>query len=138
RALAAASCGDREIVGVFILGVALVAPDPGPLDLVQTDGLGQVLPQLEILDRAGFPDPAAGGPAGSPFPHAFDQIFGIGDHEHTEAIALTGQNSECGNSPTEGHPVIGGIRHVGEKVPALYLPAGSSLDEATCSSRVLT
>src|SRR5512134_559292 len=58
--------GGREDVDVFVLGVAGVATDPPPGHRVGTRRLLQLLPQLEILDRAAFAFPPARLPSGQP------------------------------------------------------------------------
>src|SRR5690606_39294355 len=56
-------CGpDRQVVGVFVLRVAGVPPDPAPVDLVPACLADQGAPQLDVLDRAGLPFPAPADP----------------------------------------------------------------------------
>src|SRR5437773_1424602 len=56
----------RQEVGVLVLGVVGVPPDPPPLHVVRPGSLLEFLPQLEALERAALAAPAAGRAA----PHA--------------------------------------------------------------------
>src|SRR6267378_3750552 len=71
---------DRQEVGVFVLHVLVVAPDPAPID----DGmrgrhLRELLPQVRVLERPRLAAPAARFPILAPLVHAFHEIFGIGN-----------------------------------------------------------
>src|SRR5688500_5258930 len=57
---------NRQIIGVFVLGVSVVPPHPGELALVQRQRLGQRPPQLQVLDPPGFALPPPGDPPGQP------------------------------------------------------------------------
>jgi len=76
------ACG--QMIGVFVLWVTVVAADPAPLDFVAAgaDDAYKLVPEGEVLDRAAFAYPAAGGPAEDPVAEAIYEIAGVaGEHD---------------------------------------------------------
>src|SRR3989442_12132330 len=69
RALLTLGCVHRERVGVLVLGMAGVPAHPAPLHGVGGGGLYELLPQLQVLDRAALPLPAARLPVLHPCRH---------------------------------------------------------------------
>src|SRR6266699_6717147 len=61
-----------ERVGVFVLGMAGVSPYPAPAHGVARFRLHQLLPQLEVLDRAALASPTPCLPILDPRRHALD------------------------------------------------------------------
>src|SRR5690606_36912156 len=57
---------NREIVGVFVLGMTAMAPHPHELHLVIGQQRPQLLPHRQVLDRAALAGPAAPMPARRP------------------------------------------------------------------------
>src|SRR5260370_42594348 len=64
----------RERVGVLVLRVTGVAPDPGPVDRVPRRRLHQFLPQRQVLDDAALATPASGDPVWHPLRHPLDEV----------------------------------------------------------------
>src|SRR5436189_177319 len=104
---------DREVVGVLVLGVVVVATHPPPLHGVSSGGLHQLLPQREVLYAA-----ARGGldqrgvAAGIGRLHAVAEAALVGVHEHADRRRLLGHlragsppGCRCGaGSPRRGTP----------------------------------
>src|SRR3954465_3941136 len=65
---------DGAEVGVLVLRMAGVALHPAPLQLVSRGEGEERLPQLQVLHRACFALPAAGGPAVHPLRHRVHQV----------------------------------------------------------------
>src|SRR5574338_60752 len=101
---------DGKVVGVLVLRVPLVAPHPGELYVVIAGAPDEFLPELEILDGAALPAPAARLPAGRPFADTLHQVFGVRDNEHPEPLPLGGERGERRDGAGQCHAVVGGGR----------------------------
>src|SRR4029077_3340154 len=77
RRLLPLGCRHGEIVGVLVLRVPAMTPDPGPLNVVQSGRPDQCLPQLEVLDLAALPLPAARHPRWRPLAGALAQVIAM-------------------------------------------------------------
>src|SRR5699024_5779228 len=92
----------------FVAGVAAVALDPVPVDVVARAGRIQTLPQVGVLDRlSGGRFPAIALPAGQPLRHALAQVIGIGMQFH---VAGTLERIEGLDGGGQLHPIVGGQR----------------------------
>src|SRR5256886_3216884 len=123
-ALLALGGADGEVVGVFVLGVVVVAADPAPLDRVPGGRLHQLLPQRQILDRAALAAPAARHPAGNPVVHPLDQVLGIGHVSDAGVAPLAVQPLERGDGAPERPSIVGAIGGALVGVPARDAIAG--------------
>src|SRR4029450_674362 len=64
-----------QVIGILVLGVASMAPDPGQLDFVLGGGRHQGLPQLQVLDRPFLPFPPSCDPTRYPLAHSTHPIL---------------------------------------------------------------
>src|SRR5512134_2984297 len=127
--------GDREGVGVFVLGVAGVPPHPAPGHGVDARRLIQLLPQLEVLDRAGLAGPPARLPAREPLGHAPHQVLGVRDVGDLSVAPLAPDPLEHGDGAGEGHPVVGGLRGAFVEIPSRHAVTGRRLDQGGVAAR---
>src|SRR3990172_8816151 len=115
RALLTLRGADREVVRVLVLRVAGVALDPRPRDVVGRRGLNQLLPQLEVLDGAAFPLPAARLPAPHPLAHAIHEVLGVRDIDDAGVPPLAADPLQRRDRACQGHLVVGRLgRALGE------------------------
>src|SRR3989440_6814318 len=135
-ALLALGGADGEVVGVFVLGIVVMAADPAPLDRVPGGCLHQFLPQRQILDRAALAAPAARHPAGDPVVHPLDQILGIGHVGDVGAAPLAGHAFGRGGGAPAGHASVGGVGGAFVEVPARHAVAGGSPDHRRVAAGV--
>src|SRR5687767_14423489 len=122
------------MVGVLVLGMAGVPAHPGPFDLVAGGLAVERLPELEVLDRAGLPLPAARLPSADPLGHSLHEILAVRDEDDaTRALQLLHRLDRA----LERHPVVG-RRRVGDPevapLPGAILP---DLDEPRAAARVV-
>src|SRR5512145_3262779 len=110
RALLLLRRADGEEVGVFILDVLVVAPDPAPIHRVMRRHLRERLPQLEILERTGLASPAPGLPGREPFGHPLDQILGVGNEAHMGVAPLAADPLQRRYGAGQCHAVVRGLR----------------------------
>src|SRR6266545_1615407 len=126
---------DRHVVGVLVLRVTGVAFNPRPMHVVRLGRLDELLPQLEVLDRAAFSSPAARLPVFYPLVHALDQVLGIGNVAHARVLPLAADPLEGGNGAGEGHPVVRRLRRGLIKIPPRHAVAGGGLDQRGVAPR---
>src|SRR5688572_33505512 len=88
RALLALGGADGEVVRVLVLGVAGVALDPGPRDGMRGGGLGELLPELDVLDGAALSLPAARLPSPYPFAHTLHEVLRVRDEYDVGVLPL--------------------------------------------------
>src|SRR6266545_1450696 len=134
-ALLALRGADRHVVGVLVLRVTGVAFNPRPMHVVRLGRLDELLPQLEVLDRAAFSSPAARLPVFYPLVHALDQVLGIGNVAHARVLPLAADPLEGGNGAGEGHPVVRRLRRGLIKIPPRHAVAGGGLDQRGVAPR---
>src|SRR5213592_42189 len=120
---------DREVVGVLVLGVVVVATHPPPLHGVSSGGLHQLLPQREVLYGAALAPPAARHPAGDPFVHPLDQVLGIGHVRDAGLAPLPVQPFQRRDGAGERHTIVGRVGRAFVQVPARYAVARGGLDQ---------
>src|SRR5438552_11363737 len=120
---------DREIVGVLVLGVVVVAAHPPPLHGVPAGGLHQLSPQREVLYGAALAPPAARHPAGHPFVHPLDQVLGIGHVRDAGLAPLPVQPFQRRDGAGERHTIVGRVGRAFVQVPARYAVARGGLDQ---------
>src|SRR5258708_12743548 len=100
-----ALCGThREMVGVLVLGVVVVAPHPAPLHLMRPDDLGELLPQLHVLELAAFALPPLLLPARQPLGHTFHQVFRVENVAHAPTLPFPPNPLYAPHSPADAHP----------------------------------
>src|SRR5258705_5465878 len=97
---------DRERVRILVLDVLVVAPDPAPLHRVRGIDLIELLPQLGVLERAGFTPPAPSLPVLAPLAHPLHQILGVGDEMDQRAAPLAADPFQRGDPSRQRHLVI--------------------------------
>src|SRR5207249_2733114 len=120
---------DREVVGVLVLGVVVVATHPPPLHGVSSGGLHQLLPQREVLYGAALAPPAARHPAGDPFVHPLDQVLGIGHVRDAGLAPLPVQPFQRRDGAGERHTIVGRVGRAFVQVPARYAVARGGVRE---------
>src|SRR5689334_2850872 len=120
---------DREIVGVFVLGVARVPLDPAPRDPMRGGRLHELLPELQVLERSALPLPSSRLPARHPFRHALDQVLRVRDVIDQSVLPLSANPLERGDGAREGHLVVGRLGRVLVEVPPRHAVARGRLDQ---------
>lgn len=99
--------GVGEGVAAFVFGVAGVAFDPAPGDVVGGGGGVEALPEVGVLEgQVVGAGPAAGLPSAEPaFGHGIDEVAGVGVEGD---LAGGGEGLEAGDGGEEFHAVVGG------------------------------
>src|SRR6266704_801151 len=128
-ALLALRRADREVVGVFVLGMARMPLDPPPGDFVRRRGLHELLPQLLVLQGTTFALPAALLPSLHPLAHPLHQVLRVGDVEHARALPLAADPFQRRDGAREGHLVVRRLRRGLVEIPPRHAVPRGCLDE---------
>src|SRR6267378_756811 len=120
---------DRERVGVLVLDVLVVAPNPAPIHRMRRRHLRQLLPQLDVLEHARFAAPAACLPALDPFRHSLDEILRVGNVADVGVPPLAADPLERRDGPGERHLVVRRLRRTFVEIPARHAVTCRRLDQ---------
>src|SRR2546423_7921033 len=120
---------DRERVGILVLDVLIVSPDPAPLHGMRRIDLIELLPELGVLERAGFAAPATRLPVLAPLAHPLDQILGVGDEMHQRMAPLAANPFQRGDGARQRHLVVRRLRRALEEIPARDAVSRRRLDQ---------
>src|SRR5262252_106974 len=101
------------MIRILVLGMAVMAAHPSPLHLVAGNRVDRRVPQLEVLDWAALPRPAAFRPAMDPRLHAVHEVSGVARKYHGELLSLSRQRTKRLDRRAKRHPVVRrcGFRH---------------------------
>src|SRR5439155_342784 len=110
--------GRGEVVGVVVLGVVVVAPDPPPFHLVGRQHLIQLLPQLEVFEGTALAAPPLALPRRHPLRDTLHQVLRIRDVAHPRVLPLAADPLERRDRPGDGHLVVRRLRRALVEVPA--------------------
>src|SRR3989454_5277494 len=136
RALLALRRTGCEVVGVFVLRMPRVALDPVPGHLVRRRRLHQLLPQLQVLERAALALPATRLPSLHPLRHSLDHVGRVGHVQHPGTPPLPADPFEHCDGACERHPVVGRVGRALVEVPPGDAVAGRRLDQGAVAARV--
>src|SRR5689334_6529143 len=120
---------DRERVGVLVLDVLVVAPDPAPVDRMRCRNLRQLLPQLGVLERARFAAPAARLPALDPLRHALDEILRVRNEADVGVPPLAADPFQRRDRSGERHLVVCRLGRTLVEIPARHAVPRRRLDQ---------
>src|SRR5213075_1738007 len=112
-----------------------VAPDPAPRHGVRRGDLIELLPQLEVLDRAALAAPAAGLPVLEPFLHALHQVLGVRHVAYARVLPLPPDPLEGRDRAGERHLVVRRLRRALEEIPTRHAVSRRRLDERGVAAR---
>ena len=115
--------GTGQLVAALVLGVAGMALDPDPRDLVWLGGRDQALPEVDVLDgllARGLP-PAAKPPADPVLREGVDHVLRV--RRHCDR-ARPAQSLERGDGTHELHAVVGGAPVAGAELALEGAPSG--------------
>src|ERR1041384_2704048 len=128
-ALLARGRADGEVVGILVLGVPGVPLDPAPGDLVRRGGLHELLPELDILERAALALPAARLPPRHPFAHPLHEVLRVGDVDDAGVAPLAANPFQSSDCPGQSHLVVGRLRGRLVEAPPRQTVSGGRLDQ---------
>src|SRR6266545_4298349 len=125
----------RQEVGVLVLRVVGVAPDPAPFHGVRRGDLIELLPQLEVLDRAALAAPAASLPVLEPLLHALHQVLGVRHVAYARVLPLAPDPLERRDGAGERHLVVRRLRRALVEIPTRHAVPRRRLDERGVAAR---
>src|SRR3989454_966186 len=123
------------MIGVLVLGVVVMTPNPTPPHVMRPDDLGELLPQLHVLEFPASALPSLLLPGRQPLGHALHQVFGVGDVPHARVCPLAADPLERRDRAGDGHPVVRRLGGALVKIPASDTVAGRGLDERPVAAR---
>src|SRR5688572_32824405 len=93
------------MVGVLVLRVAVMSPNPLPRNEMCGGCLVELLPAGQVLDRTFAATPPARLPAANPLSHPLHEILRIAGELHRDTLPLSGQDAR-GLDGTPKRPAI--------------------------------
>src|SRR5213075_164524 len=125
---------NRDDVRVFVFHMLVVPAHPAPIHRMGARDLGQLLPEIQVLERAGLPPPAACFPSRQPLGHPFDEILRVGHEPDVGVSPLPPDPFERPDRAGERHLVVGRLGRALVEIPTRDAVAGRRFDQRAVPS----